>query len=402
MRVIDPMVDFAVPDDVRMICNALDEFMEREVRPLEKKLGDKVKDERKLIGPDGFLDPDVLEAVKQIRKRSAQAGYYAMHMPEEDGGAGVSKVGTFLAWKTLMKHGLGMNMEVLSFVEGPSPLFQHMTDEQKAKWLHPLVKAEVSSAFALTEPGAGSDVGAIAMTAMKDGDEYVLNGTKSYVTWGPYADFVQVFAKTDPDAGLNGISCFIVEKGTPGFTRGKPQETLLTDGAQCELVFEDCRVPAGNLIGAEGMGFLLAIGNIGDTRVTIGGQCVGLAEYLIGKMVEYANQRTAFGRPIGKQGQIQNYIAESEVERYAMENMMLNCCWRIDQGMDVMKESSIVKYYCTEALFRIADRAIQVHGGVGLMKEMPLERIFRFARLLRIPEGTSEVQKWTVAKALGL
>ena len=392
------MVDFSIPDDARLIRDAVGEFVDREVAPLEKRL----PRDRHALTPEGLLKPEVVDAVKRIRRRSAEAGWYAMHMPASVGGAGVDKVTTYLAWREVMKRGVGLNMAALAFVEGPSPLFLRMTPEQQDKWLRPLMRGEQSSAFCLTEPNAGSDVSALETTAVRDGDAYVLNGTKTFVTNGPYADFLQVFARTDPAAGLAGLSCFIVPRDAPGLAMGGVQATLLDDGGPCEFVLTDCRVPAGNRVGEEGDGFALAIGNIGDTRVTLGGQCVGLAEHCLDRMVAYAGQRRAFGKPIGKQGQVQAMVADSAIDLYAMENVVLNACWRMDRGLDVVKESSIVKVYCTEALFRVADRAVQVHGGNGLMREAGLERVFRYARLLRIPEGTSEIQRWTIAKTLGL
>jgi acyl-CoA dehydrogenase len=396
------VVDFTVPDDARMIRDAVGAFIETEVKPEEARLAHLLSDERRMLTDAGLLRPEVVEAVARIRRRSAAAGWYAMHMPEPVGGAGVSKVATYLAWKEVMRHGLGLNMAVLSFVEGPTPLFLAMSKDQQRKWLAPMMRGERTSAFCLTEPGAGSDVAALETTARREGDEYVLDGTKTFVTNGPYADFLQVFAKTDPEAGLAGLSCFIVPRDAPGARMGAVQQSIMADGGQCEWVFDGCRVPAKNRVGEEGDGFALAIGNIGDTRVTIGGQAVGLAESLLARMVDYASQRKAFGRPIGKQGQLQAYVADSATEIYAADNMVLNTCWRIDQKMDVVKESSMVKLYCTEMAFRVADRAVQVHGGNGLMREVGLEKAFRFARLLRIPEGTSEIQRWTIAKTLGL
>ncbi|HUR69069.1 MAG TPA: acyl-CoA dehydrogenase family protein [Candidatus Thermoplasmatota archaeon] len=396
------MVDFTIPDDARMIREAVGAFIEKEVRVEEQKLGRLVQDERLALDDAGFLRQEIVDSIARIRRKSAAAGYYAMHMPAEVGGGGVSKVATYLAWKEVMQHGIGLNMAALSFVEGPTPLFLKMSAAQQKAWLAPMMRGERTSAFCLTEPGAGSDVAAIETRAVRQGDEYVLNGTKSYITNGPYADHLQVFAKTDPSAGLYGISCFMVPTDAPGVERGAVQQSILNDGGQCEYHLRDVRVPIDARVGDEGEGFSLAIGNIGDTRVTIGGQAVGLAERLLHQMVEYAQQRAAFGRPIGKQGQLQSYIADSATEIYAADNMVLNTCWRIDNGMDVVKESSMVKLYCTEMAFRVADRAVQVHGGSGLMKEVGLEKAFRFARLLRIPEGTSEIQRWTIAKTLGL
>lgn len=396
------MVDFTVPDEIRLIRDGVGSFIQTEVAAERKRLGKTLSDESRALRENGLLQPEIVDAIKRLRRKSAAAGWYAMHMPESVGGAGVSKVATYLAWKEAMKHGIDINMAVLSFVEGPTPLFLKMTSEQQAKWLAPMMRGETTSAFCLTEPGAGSDVSALEATAVREGNEYVLNGTKTFITNGPYADHLQVFAKTDPTAGLYGISCFMVPTDAQGASMGTVQQSIMNDGGQCEWVLQDCRVPVENRIGDEGEGFALAIGNIGDTRVTIGGQCVGLAEALLERMVSYANERKAFGRSIGKQGQLQAMIADSATEIFAADNMVLNTCWRIDNELDVVKESSMVKLYCTEMLFRVADRAVQVHGGNGLMRELGLERAFRFARLLRIPEGTSEIQRWTIAKTLGV
>lgn len=396
------MADFAVPDDARMITQAVRDFIEREVRPVEKRLAPLLRDERAMLTEQGLLQPALVEAIAALRKKSADLGLYAMHMPQDVGGGGVSKVGVYHAWKEAARAGLGLNFGVLSFVEGPSPLFMHMTPEQQAKWLTPLVRGEKTSAFCLTEPEAGSDVANIRATAVRQGGEWVLNGTKTFVTNGPYADFLQVFAKTAPQSGLGGISCFIVPRDAPGLRMGAVQQSILNDGGQCEWIMEDCRIPEENLVGGEDAGFLLAIGNIGDTRVTIGAQCAGLMQHCLDATVAYATQRTAFGRPIGKFGAVQQMVADSAMDLETTELLCLKTCWKIDRGEDVVRESSMTKVWSTEALFRVADRAIQVHGGNGLMRDLPLERIFRFARLLRIPEGTSEIQRWTIAKTYGL
>ncbi|MHB8604907.1 MAG: acyl-CoA dehydrogenase family protein [Thermoplasmatota archaeon] len=396
------MIDFETPDDVKMIEKALDAFVEREVKPRAKKLAYLTENEALRVTPEGLLHPDIVKAIGEIRAASAKAGYYAMHMPESVGGGGVSKVGMYFAWKRLMTHGLGLNLPVLSFVEGPTPLHLHMNEAQQKKWLAPLMRGEITSAFCLTEPQAGSDVSNIQTSAVRKGDEYVLNGTKTFVTNGPYADYLQVFAKTDAAGGLGGVSCFVVPRDTPGLKMGAIQNSILNDGQQCEWILDNAIVPAENRIGEEGEGFYIAIGNIGDTRVTIGGQCVGLAQFSLDAMVAYAQQRQAFGRAIAKQGQIQAMVADSYLDILAAEGILLRTCWLIDKGEDAIRESSASKVFATEMLFRVADRAIQVHGGNGLMHELPLERIFRFARVVRIPEGTSEVQRWTIAKSLGL
>lgn len=396
------MVDFEVPDEIKILRRNLREFIEREVEPREEELSHLLEDDRHMLTDEGFLEPEVQEAIEEIREASAEAGYYAMHMPEAEGGSGISNVGKFFAWKEVMSHGMGLNLSVLASVEGPTPLFLEMTEEQKERWLHPMIRGEETSAFCLTEPQAGSDVANIQATAERDGNGYVLDGTKQYITNGPYADHYQVFAKTDPDEGLGGISCFMVERDNPGLQVGDAQNTIVNDGEQCEIILDGARVPEEHRVGDEGGGFWLAIQNIGDTRVQIGGMCVGLAQFCLDEAVDYAQQREAFGKPIGKMGQIQHKVSEMATKLYTAENLTLNCCWKLDEGQDITRESSMVKLYTTEMLEEVASHAMQIHGGLGVMRELPLERIYRFGRMLQVPEGTSEIQRRTIAQSYGL
>jgi acyl-CoA dehydrogenase len=236
---------------------------------------------------------------------------------------------------------------------------------------------------------------------VKDGDNYVLNGVKHFITNGPYADFAMVYAVTDRKLGARGgVTCFLVEKGTPGFSVARVQKTMAGDNLQAELAFVDCVVPSRNILGEAGQGFLLAMQWIGHGRLLIGAMCVGVSDLLLKMSTDYAKQREQFGKPISSKQAIQWMLADSATEIYAARMMLYNAAWKADRGENIIKETSMVKLYATEMVNRIADRALQIHGGMGYMREFPIERIFREVRVLRIVEGTSEIQRFIISRFL--
>ncbi len=400
------MIDFTPAEEHRLLVKGLRSFLEKEILPIEEQYKDYFADERKRLQDDGSLVPELKTVIDRVRRRSGELGYYGMHMPEEVGGGGINRVGLFFAQKEVWRHGVGLNACVLAGPEGPSPMLLHLGEAQRKKYLYPLVKGEITSCFALTEPEAGSDIKNLRTKAEKQGDFYILNGMKTFITNAAHADFAQVFAVTDPklykETGYSGVTAFIVDRETPGYKVGRINRSMLDDGSQAELIFENCKVPQENIIGEEHMGFYVAMSWIGLGRLNIAGLCVGLGEYLLEKSVEYATQRRAFGQPISKYQHIRGMLAESAAELYACEQMVLNCAWRLDQGEQIIRESAMVKYFATNMLYRLADRAVQIHGGMGVMKELPIERVFQLARILRIVEGTDEIQKESIAKSLGL
>lgn len=267
----------------------------------------------------------------------------------------------------------------------------------------PLVKGETSMCFALTEPDAGSDAQAIRTSARRDGDHFIINGTKHFITNGADADFAIVFAVTDAEKRANGgITAFIVDRDTPGFTVGKRQKTMAGDTNQVELIFQDARVPASNILGTEGFGFYAAMKFLNSGRAYIGAMCLGVADYLVRISTEYALQRKTFNKPIGKNQAVQWMLADSAVEIEAARWMTYHLAWMVDQGEEPMRESSMVKLYNTEMVNRVADRAVQIFGGMGYAAEGPVERIFRFVRMFRIVEGASEIQRLVIARTMGL
>ncbi len=277
------------------------------------------------------------------------------------------------------------------------------TPEQKEKYYRPCVLGEKISACALTEPDAGSDLAAMKTRAVPDGEHYVLNGTKRFITNGSFADVITVFAVTDPTAGpRQGITAFIVEKGMPGFQVAKVEDKMgIRASETAELVFEDVRVPRGNILGKEGEGFKLAMQVLeAGGRVSLAAMCLGAAKELVDMSVKYAGQRVQFKQKINQFQGIQFMLAEMTSLTYAMESMVYRTAWMMDQGLNVMREAPVCKLFSSEALNNIAALAMQIHGGVGFTTEFPVERFYRDARINPIYEGTSEIQKIVIAKNL--
>ena len=387
-------MDLTIPAEYEELRRNLVGFIDRELRPLEASELDPERD-------------DVpVELRDRVRRRSAELGFYAADFPEDLGGSGLPQLGMVL----LREAAAGTGCRLAGFTtygpEGPTGLLLHGTDEQKKNYLVPLISAEKSMCFALTEPDAGSDAQSIKTTATKDGDHWVLNGRKHFITNGKHADFALVFAANDRDKkAQGGITAFIVEKGTPGFEVGRGQIGMVEGEGQFELVFDDCRVHEEQILGGPqnvGMGFYSAMQFLAMGRLSIASMCNGIADYALSLGIAYAKDRVAFDRPIGKNQYVQGHIVDSLIEIKAARLMTYDCAWRYDQGENVMQESSIVKLYSSEMVNRVADRMIQVHGGMGWMRELPLERIYRLVRIFTLVEGTSEIQRYIIAKTLGL
>jgi alkylation response protein AidB-like acyl-CoA dehydrogenase len=341
-----------------------------------------------------------------VRRRSAELGFYAADFPEDLGGSGLPQLGMVLLREGAARTGCRLAAFATYGPEGPTGVLLSGTDEQKKKYLAPLISAQTSMCFALTEPDAGSDAQNISTTATRDGDEWILNGTKHFITNGKHADYALVFAANDRSKkAQGGITAFIVEAGTPGFAVGRAQIGMVEGEGQYELVFDNCRVAEEQVLGGPenvGLGFYAAMQFLAMGRLSIGAICNGIAEYCVGLGIDYATQRNAFGRPIGKNQYVQGHIVDSLVELKASKLMTYECAWRYDQGEPVVQESSMVKLYSAEMVNRVVDRMIQVHGGMGWMREVPLERIYRLVRIFTLVEGTSEIQKYIIAKSVGL
>jgi len=389
-------MDFRLPEEVRQIQDAVKKFFDREVLQLEKKHWD--------ICGEGRFSNEVHALGAQVRKKSVDLGYYTLHMPEELGGGGLSMVGLSAIREDIARSGTTI---LGAFVlgdppMGPTGMLRECTDFQKEKYLGPLMRGEKTTCFALTEPNAGSDVAAIETTAVRRGDSYVLNGSKHFISNGPYCDFAQVFAANNRELGMNGgISAFFVDVNTPGFTR-RLQRSMADDDFQSEFFFEDCHVPAENMIGKEGFGFLSAATWLSAERLIVASNAIGIADYLLRLGIDYAKVRVQFKQPIRKFQAIQWMLADCATEIEAARWLTYHTAWLVDQGDMALKEISMTKVFASEMVGRVADRVLQVHGGMGYMKELPVERLYRLARLLRIGGGTSEIQRYVIAKTLQL
>jgi alkylation response protein AidB-like acyl-CoA dehydrogenase len=387
-------MDFAIPAEYAELQKDLESFIDRELRPLEEAE----------LAPE--RDDVPVDLRDRVRRRSAELGFYAADFPEDLGGSGLPQLGMVLLREAAARTGCRLAAFTLYGPEGPTGVLLAGTDEQKKRYLMPLITAEKSMCFALTEPDAGSDAQSIKTTAVNDGDEWVLNGRKHFITNGKHADFALVFAANDRSKkAQGGITAFIVEKETPGFSVGRGQIGMVEGEGQFELVFDDCRVSDEQVLGGPGnvgMGFYSAMQFLAMGRLSIGALCNGIADYCLSLGLDYAKERKAFDRPIGKNQYVQGHLVDSLIEIRASKLMTYECAWRYDHGDPVVQESSIVKLYSSEMVNRVVDRMIQVHGGMGWMRELPLERIYRLVRIFTLVEGTSEIQKYIIAKSLGL
>jgi acyl-CoA dehydrogenase len=361
-----------------------------------------------------FVDEQLIPAEAEVSEADAiperivaqmrALGLFGLTAPEEFGGLGLTMEEEVMAvfelgraapaFRSMFATNVGIGMQGIA-IDG--------TAEQKARYLPGLASGALIGSFALTEPDVGSDAGSVRTTARRDGDHYVLNGTKRFITNAPHAGLFTVMARTDPQSkGAAGVSAFAVERGTPGLSLGKPEKKLGQQGAHvCDVIFEECRVPAAALIGGvEGLGFKTAMKVLDKGRLHIAAACVGLAERILDDMLDYAIQRRQFGKPLSDFQLLQGMFADSRADAYAARCMVLDAARKRDAGLDVSVEASCAKMFASEAVGRIADRNVQVHGGNGYIREYRAEQLFRDARLFRIYEGTTQIQQIIIAKAL--
>ena len=334
-------------------------------------------------------------------ERLAAEGFLGMAVPEEWGGLGYDArtISLVIEEIAFVSASLAIMIAVHNSV-GLLPVYRHATDEQKRRFLPRLVSKEMS-AFSLSEPDAGSDAAAITATAVKDGDHYVLNGSKNWVTNGLLAGIYLVFAKTDRAAGAYGISAFIVEKGTPGLVLGKPEDKMGLRGSDTiSLTLENLRVPAGNLLGAEGEGFKVALSALDAGRIGVASQALGVMRAAQHEAARYAQQRQAFGGPLSKIQAIQFKLSEMERRIQSSRLLIQSAAWRRDTKQPFTREAAMAKLYATEAATWVTHQAIQIHGGYGYVKEYAVERFYRDARIMEIYEGASEIQRLVIARSL--
>jgi acyl-CoA dehydrogenase len=400
-------VRFGTDEESKLILDSLDEFVSQEVDPVREELGETLTNPRRRCEPDGTLVPEVAEAMREIREKSADAGFYAMNLPEDVGGGGVSNVTWYRAKRRIGREGGFLTDAVLAGPEGPKPLLMQAEGDQVRRYLEPCVRGEKSTAFCLTEPGAGSDAPSMETNAEQVGEgedaEWMLNGEKQWITNGPYADFVQVFARTTPkdEAGrYGGITCFLVEDDE--FEVETLNNAVGLEGMQAQLVFDDVHLPPDRVLGEVDGAFYTAMDFLGLGRMELGAEAVGRAQFLLERAEDYATDREAFGRPIGKFQHVSGKVARGRARTYAADAAGVRCAWELDCGSPAIEETSAFKYFATNVLWDVADDVVQVHGSTGVAEDAPFMHNLQFARILRIVEGTDEIQLNTIASQRGL
>jgi acyl-CoA dehydrogenase len=383
-------LDFQLTEEQRMLQDLVTRFVDDELMPLERAVM-----ARETSGEPGGL---IAEELKPLHARCKELGLWGLDVPEEIGGADLDSV-------TLVAVNEALGKTCVPFTFPPDSPNLHMllktaNDEQRAKYLDPYARGETVSAIAISEPGAGGDPSGMLTRAVQDGDDWVINGRKIWVSRIKNADFSIVMAVTDPEKGSRGgITAFLVDKGTPGFEVAR--EIPMLGGARTyEVVFEDCRVPATQILGEIGDGFGPMQLRLTVRRLQMGAWCVGMSERALSMMVEHATQRETFGSLLSDRQAIQWWIADAATRIHACRLMAYDAAWKADQGMDVRSEASMLKVFGTEMATDIIDRAMQAFGAMGVTKELPLQLMGQQVRTMRVYEGPSEVHRWVIARRI--
>ncbi len=386
-------MDFGLSEEQKLIVETTRAFVENELYPHEQE-----------VERTGVLRP---ELVTELKAKAIEAGLYAANMPADVGGAGLDTVTWLLYEKELGRANYALHW---TCVARPSNILLAGTPEQREKYLFPCIRGEKSDCLAMTEPSAGSDLRGMKAAAVQDGGDWVLNGTKHFISHADIADFAIVFMASGEEDSVSRsvgggkrkkITAFFVDKGTPGFTVRDGYRNVSHRGyTNSVLEFDDCRLPANQVLGEVHKGFDVANSWLGATRLQVGATCLGRAERALGHAIEYAAQREQFGQQIGKFQGVSFKLADMATELKAAELMILEAAWKYDQGTVTDQDMAMAKLKATEMLAFVADEAIQIHGGMGLMDDLPLERIWRDARVERIWEGTSEIQRHIISRAL--
>jgi len=365
------------------LINTVRKFVQERLVPLEES-----------VAENDEVPEDVVQEMREL-------GLFGISIPTEFGGLGLNMEEEVLVALELgrtspaFRSVVGTNVGI-----GSQGIVMFGNDEQKAEWLPKLASGEAVASFALTEPDAGSDASGVKTTAVLDGDDYVINGTKRYITNANKASVFTLMARTDVDnKSSGGISSFIVPADLPGISLGKPEKKMGQQGAHiCDVIFDNCRVPARYLLGKEGEGFKNAMQVLDRGRLHISGVCVGVAERLIKDSLEYAAERKQFGQALAEFQLVQAMLADSKTEAYAGRTMIMDAARKRDAGKNVSMESACCKYFCSEMVGRVADRAVQIHGGAGYVSDYGVERFYRDVRIFRIYEGTSQIQQLVIAR----
>ena len=378
-------MDFELTEENRIFQEAIRDFAQKEIAPLVDEA------EENNVFP------------QQLFKKMGEQGFLCPRYPVELGGGGGDKITECIMMEELNKVNAGIAASLMA-QSGlcTQPIYRFGSEEQKQRFLIPAIKGEKIGAFGLTEPDSGSDAASIKTRAVRDGDDYIINGTKIFITNGPICDYVLLAAYTDPTKRGQGINLFVVEKESPGFSVSRKLDKVGNRSIETgELVFEDCRVPAKNMIGEkEGGGFDMITDTLMSGRITYGSRCTGTAQAAYDLTVQYAKERVQFGRPIIKFQATRFKLADMATNIDVMRSYTYRVAWMYDQGKNVRKESSMVKLFTAETLQKILSDSMQIHGGYGYMMEYPIQRYWRDGRLFTITEGTSEIQRLVICREL--
>ena len=381
-------MDYEIPENLRIMQDTIHRFVNQDLEPISQK-----------VEEEDQIPEDIVQQMREL-------GLFGLAIPEEYGGLGLGTFGECLVYEELSKTNAAFRSRIgTSNGIGSMGILFDGTEEQKQKYLPRIASGEWTSCFALSEPEAGSDAANIKTQADRDGDHFVLNGLKHFITNGDIADIATVIALTDKDKRTRGgITAFVVEKGTPGFSVGTIERKMGLRGSHTsELIFDNCRVSVAQVIGGEpliGQGFKTAMSVLDKGRLTLGASALGAAQKLLELSIEYAKQRVQFGKPIAQFQSVGNMLADMATGIYAARQMLYHAAWLRDQGKKVIKEASMVKLFCTEMACRVVDNAVQIFGGMGYMKDFPVERFYRDLRLYTLYEGTSEIQRLVIAREL--
>ncbi len=377
-------MDFNFTEEQKILKKMVRDFAEKEIRPHVLEW-----DEKQIFPKDLF-------------HKMGELGFLGVVIPEEYGGAGYGYVEYALIVEEISRVDGSIGLGVAAHNSlCTSHIYMFGNEEQKKRFLVPLAKGEAIGAWGLTEPGSGSDAGAMKSTAKKQGDYYILNGTKQFITHGTYGDIYVVMARTNPEAGKHGISAFILDKSIEGFRPGKKENKCgMRASDTSELIFEDAKVPADRLLGKEGEGFKNALAILDGGRISIAAYCLGMAQGAYEEAVKYSKERIAFGKPISSLQAIQFKLADMATKIEAARLLVYQAAALKDAGQNVNKISAMAKLYASETAVWVANEAVQIHGGYGYIKEYPVEKFYRDAKLGTIGEGTSEIQRLVIARSL--
>lgn len=393
---------------IREILDGISAFVESVVVPLETKNAGLFDNSTGFYAPSGAYSPAVRELLREVRQRSAEAGYYTMFAPEDVGGAGCGPVMLYEVWQHIYStYGPGRVLPpaaVAHWSYGPSILCSYLTPEAKALMLDDFMAGTTTSCFAMSEPEAGSDSWAMSTTACPDGNEWVISGTKQWITNSPEANWVFVWAVTDNELRKQrkgGISCFLVPTDAPGFAVDSVIALFGQAGGHEGIIsFTDVRVPSTALVGELHKGFALAMAGVSTGRLYNAGRCVGLARWAVDAAATYASQRHTFGRPISDYQGVSFQLADCAVELYAADAMSRDCAARLEAGMKAHDQIAMAKVFTTEMCSRVYDRCMQIHGGMGLTNEMKLYDGWHQSRIVRIADGSAEILRRNIARSV--